>query len=198
MAKNNNNEVGTLDTIVDKYSIRIEVCTNQSKHIDRGMNIPSDMMFEHDTMFLTKRIAAGELGIDTDTIRSWSPDDCKNFYQEHNMGLVYKFSENFMTGTKSLSKWYFEGRSEHYMRFLEYRWNQGMVFTSYRERVDAALQSMIDNQTESTNTIIDKIQDLEEQKAVLNGELETLVRSEAISDRLKTILSDVKIDFSDL
>ena len=57
---------------------------------------------------------------------------------------------------------------------------------------------MIDNQTESTNTIIDKIQDLEEQKAVLNGELETLVRSEAISDRLKTILSDVKIDFSDL
>ena len=73
-----------------------------------------------------------------------------------------------------------------------------MVFTSYRERVDAALQSMIDNQTESTNTIIDKIQDLEEQKAVLNGELETLVRSEAISDRLKTILSDVKIDFSDL
>jgi len=84
------------------------------------------------------------------------------------------------------------------MRFLEYRWNHGMVFTSYRERVDMALQSMIDTRTESTTNIIDKIRDLEEQKATLNDELQSIVASDGVSDRLKSILSNVSIDLSKL
>tara|TARA_B100000035_G_scaffold160432_1_gene136762 strand:+ start:3910 stop:4503 length:594 start_codon:yes stop_codon:yes gene_type:complete len=197
MAKEND-DIGTLDTIVDNYSIAIDVCPNKSKHVDRGMNIPSDMMFEHDTMFLVKRIAFMELGMDSNKIRTWSPDDCKRFYHEHKMSKYYDFRETFLTDSKSVGRWYFQGRSDFYMRFLEYRWNNSMVFTSYKERVDLALQSLIDEQTESTSTIIDKIRDLEEQKATLNNELKGIVASESMSDRLKAILSNVSIDLSDL
>jgi len=195
---NNNEEIGTLDAIVDKYSITIEICPNKSNHIDRGMNIPSDMMFEHDTQFLVKRIANMEMGIDSNKIRSWNPDKCKNFFNEHKLSKHFDFKETFMTDSRSVGKWYFQGRSDYYMRFLEYRWNHGMVFTSYRERVDMALQSMIDTRTESTTNIIDKIRDLEEQKATLNDELQSIVASDGVSDRLKSILSNVSIDLSNL
>ena len=197
MAKENN-DIGTLDTIVDNYSIAVEVCPNKSKHVDRGMNIPSDMMFEHDSMFLVKRIAFMELGMDSQKIRTWSPDECNRFYLEHNMPKHYDFRETFMTDSRSVGKWYFQGRSDYYMRFLEYRWNHGMVFTSYKERVDMALQSLIDERTESTTSIIDKIRDLEEQKATLNNELKGIVATEGMSDRLKAILSNVSIDLSDI
>ena len=73
-----------------------------------------------------------------------------------------------------------------------------MVFTSYKERVDMALQSLIDLETESTSEIIDKIRNLEEQKATLNNELKGIVASEGVSDRLKAILSNVSIDLSKL
>lgn len=197
MAKEND-DIGTLDTIVDNYSIAVEVCPNKSKHVDRGMNIPSDMMFEHDSMFLVKRIAFMELGMDSNKIRTWSPDECNRFYLDHNMPKQYDFKETFMTDSRSVGKWYFQGRSDYYMRFLEYRWNHGMVFTSYKERVDMALQSLIDERTESTTSIIDKIRDLEEQKATLNNELKGIVATEGMSDRLKAILSNVSIDLSDL
>lgn len=197
MAKENN-EIGTLDTIVTNYSISIEVCPNKSNHIDRGMNIPSDMMFEHDTSFLVKRIAFMELGMDSNKIRTWSPDQCKKFYHEHNMSKNYDFKETFLQDGKSVGRWYFQGRSDYYLRFLEYRWNHGMVFTSYKERVDMALQSLIDLETESTSEIIDKIRNLEEQKATLNNELKSIVASEGVSDRLKAILSNVSINLSEL
>lgn len=197
MAKEND-DIGTLDTIVDNYNIALEVCPNKSKHVDRGMNIPSDMMFEHDSMFLVKRIAFMELGMDSNKIRTWSPDECNRFYLEHNMPKHYDFRETFMTDSRSVGKWYFQGRSDYYMRFLEFRWNHGMVFTSYKERVDMALQALIDERTESTTSIIDKIRDLEEQKATLNNELKGIVATEGMSDRLKAILSNVSIDLSDL
>ena len=197
MAKEND-DIGTLDTIVDNYNIALEVCPNKSKHVDRGMNIPSDMMFEHDSMFLVKRIAFMELGMDSNKIRTWSPEDCNRFYLEHKMSKHYDFRETFLTDSKSVGKWYFQGRSDYYIRFLEYRWNHGMVFTSYKERVDMALQSLIDERTESTTSIIDKIRDLEEQKATLNNELKGIVAAEGVSDRLKAILSNVSIDLSDL
>lgn len=194
----NKDEIGTLDTIVDNYSIAIEICPNKSKHVDRGMNIPSDMMFEHDTMFLVKRLAFMEMGLDSDKIRTWSPKNCDNFFKQHDLSNKFMFAETFMSGSNAVGKWYFQGRSDYYMRFLEYRWNNGMVFTSYRERVDMALQSMIDNQTQSTTEIIDKIRNLEEQKATLNNELKGIVASEGVSDRLKAILSNVSIDLSKL
>jgi hypothetical protein len=197
MAKENN-EIGTLDTIVTNYSISIEVCPNKSNHVDRGMNIPSDMMFEHDSMFLVKRIAFMELGMDSDKIRTWSPDECSRFYLDHDMSRNYDFKETFLADGKSVGRWYFQGRSDYYMRFLEYRWNHGMVFTTYRERVDMALQSLIDERTESTSNIIDKIRDLEDQKATLNNELKSVVASDGISDRLKAILSNVNINLSDI
>ena len=172
---NEKDEIGTLDTIVDNYSIAVEVCPNKSKHVDRGMNIPSDMMFEHDSMFLVKRIAFMELGMDSNKIRTWSPKDCSKFFHDHDMSKNYDFKGTFLTDSKSVGRWYFQGRSDYYMRFLEYRWNHGMVFTSYKERVDMALQSLIDERTESTSNIIDKIRDLEDQKASLNNEQKALL-----------------------
>ena len=191
-------EITTLDAVVDKYGLKTAICSNKSKHVDRGMNIPSDMMFEHDTMFLVKRIAFMDLGLDSEKIREWSPQKCKETFHEHNMGKLNSFRDTFLLDGKSNLKWYFQGRSDYYIRFLEYRWDNNMVFTSYSERVDQALQTLIDDETTNTSEIIDRIRDLEDQKHALNNELESLVASEGVSDRLKAILSNVNIKLSSL
>lgn len=192
-----NEEIKTLDAVVEKYGITVKICSNRSNHIDRGMNIPSDMMFEHDSMFLVKRIAHMNMGVTQETIREWSPEDCKNFYIDNKLSTAYTFRENFIDGDKNIG-WYFQGRSNYYMTFLEYRWDNGMIFTSYSERVNISLESMIRSETTSTNEMIDKVRDLEEQRSVLNSELKKLVTSDSMSDRLKNILSNVEIGLSDL
>ena len=190
-------EVGTLDTIIEKYSLRMEICTNKSKHVDRGMNIPSDMMFEHDTMFLVKRIANMEMAINSVKLREWSPKECGNFYTNNNLSS-HNFRDTFLADNKSGLKWYFQGRSEHYIKFLEYRWNNDMVFTSYRQRVDKALDMVLGEHVGATTTIISKIRDLEDQRSALAGELNGLQQLDGVSDRLKSILSNVTIDLSDI
>lgn len=189
------NEVETLDATVDKYGLNIEICPNLSRHVDRGMNIPGDMMFEHDTMFLVKRVAYLKMGISQSDIRAWSPEDCKKFYLEMDLNL-HPFEE-FVEGEKSVS-WYFRGRSEYYIRFLSFRWSHKMAFTSYSERVNIALEAMIGSTADEANEIINKIRDLEEQKSALNGELMKLASSDGISDRLKNILQNVDISLTDL
>ena len=84
------------------------------------------------------------------------------------------------------------------MTFLEYRWDNGMIFTNYKERVNMALEFQIKEVTTDASDIIDKVRDLEEQRSVLNNELKKLVASDSMSDRLKNILSNVDIGLSDL
>lgn len=192
-----NEETKTLDAVVEKYGLSIKICPNRSSHIDRGMNIPSDMMFEHDSMFLVKRIAYMSMGITQETIRAWSPEDCKDFYLENKIATSNTFRETFLDGEKGIG-WYFQGRSNYYMTFLEYRWDNGMIFTNYKERVNMALEFQIKEVTTDASDIIDKVRDLEEQRSVLNNELKKLVASDSMSDRLKNILSNVDIGLSDL
>ena len=190
-----------LDATVEMYKLDTAICPNFSGHVKRDWNVPSDMMFDHDSMFLVKRIANMELGVEAKTLMAWSPDDCKRFYAENDVASKFKFHESFIDAggsKKSLSSWYFAGRSSQYMRFLEYRWNNDMIFTDYGERVNLALDMAMKDEASKAQDVIEKMRGIEQQKAAINNELEKLVASDAISDRLKTVLSSVDIDFSDL
>lgn len=192
-------ETTTLDATVESYKLDIAICPNFSGLVKRDMNVPSDMMFDHDAMFLVKRVAHMELGVEASTLQAWNPTDCRRFYQENHLASKFDFNDTFINSDKrSLSAWYFSGRSSHYMRFLEYRWNNEMVFTGYKERVNIALDMLMKDSASSAQEVIDKMRAIEQQKAAINDELEKLVASDAISERLKHVLSSVNIDPSDL
>jgi len=194
-----NDETVSLDSTVEMYKLDIAICPNFSAHVNRDYNVPSDMMFDHDAMFLVKRVASMELGVESTLIQTWSPIDCRRFYEENLLASKFKFHETFMDSSgRSLGNWYFAQRSSHYMRFLEYRWNNGMVFLDYKARVNVALDMVLKERAESAQEVIDKMRDIEQQKHAINNELDKLVASDAISDRLKSVLSSVDIDFSDL
>ena len=155
-----NEETKTLD-VVEKYGLSIKICPNGSTHIDRGMNIPSDMMFEHDSMFLVKRIAYMNMGVTQETIRAWSREDCGILSRKQNCYKQYPRRD--FSRWRERNRLVFQGRSNYYMTFLEYRWDNGMIFTNYKERVNMALEFQIKEVTTDASDIIDKVRDEEEQ-----------------------------------
>lgn len=199
MSDKTKKEIETMDALVTRYNLPREICPNRSTMVQSGENIPSDMMFEHDAMFLVKRIAHMEMNYDSDKLAGFSPSDCHAFYDEHSLSSSHNFHVTFMQeGKKSLANWYFKGRSSTYINFLAYRWDNGMLFLNYKERVLKCLEVRNLEEANAARETIDRMKEIEDQVAALNGELDKLVKSQTLSPQLEQLLDGIDITVKDL
>ena len=192
-------EIDVLDGLVTKYNLCREICPNRSKLVNGFERIPSDMLFDHDGMFLVKRIAQTSMNYDSDKLSKFSPADCAQFYREHNLFKYHSFSQTFMTeGNKALSNWYFKGRSAEYMRFLAYRWDNDLLFCPYKERVIRCLEVRNLEHSNAARDTIESMREIEGQLASLNDELSELVDSQKLSPELEDRLRGITFTVQDL
>ena len=199
MSKDNlKNERSALDNIVTKYSLAREICPNASDHVTNTDGIPGEVMFYHDAMFLCRRIATMEMGYSSQDHMNWSFQDAKVFYEEHNLGESHHFNPNFMTeGKKALSSWYFKGRSQVYLAFLAYRWDNNLIFDEYKGRVEKCIELRKTTDLDNIREIIERFQDKEAQVEKLNGKLDKF-KAKVTDPQLQQILDGIDISVTDL
>ena len=198
---NNKDVKSALDSAVAKYRLPREICPNSSEHVTNNDNIPGEVMFMHDAMFLCRRIASMEMGYSQDDHLEWTFQEAKQFYQEHNLGETHTFTPNFLTeGKKSLANWYFKGRSQTYLAFLAYRWDNNMVFDNYKGRVEKCIEMRKTTDLENLRNIIAAYQDKEAQVAQLNGKVDKIKQTKAVQNdpQLLAILDGINISVLDL
>tara|TARA_B100001250_G_scaffold413777_1_gene449049 strand:+ start:638 stop:1294 length:657 start_codon:yes stop_codon:yes gene_type:complete len=191
-------ERNALDAIVTKYGLAREICPNSSEHVTNNDGIPGEVMFYHDALFLCRRIANMELGYSALDHMHWSINDAKTFYAEHNLAKTHVFQTTFMKeGKKALSNWYFKGRSQNYMAFLAYRWDNGLIFEDYKGRVEMCIENRKLEDLDNIREIIEEFQDKEEQVAKLNGKFDK-IKAKVTDPQLQQILAGIDISVIDL
>ena len=102
-----------------------------------------------------------------------------------------------MESKKSIANWYFKGRSQSYLAFLAYRWDNGLVFDDYKGRVEKCIEKRKVEDLENIKNIIEAFTDKENQVAALNGELDN-IRSGISDPQLLHILEGINISVLDL
>ena len=97
-----------------------------------------------------------------------------------------------------LRDWYFAGRSSRYLSVLEYRWDNGFAFTSYRERVELALNRLaegaiadLSNEATGIQAMIDARDALREEKDSIAGRMELSPQLGRVLDALDISIVDV-------
>lgn len=191
-------ERDALDSIVTNNSLPREVCPNASSHVSNGDTIPGEGMFYHDAVFLVRRIAVMEMGYNADSLLDWTYADAGNFYIEHNLSETHHFKTTFNTeGKKSLSNWYFKGRSSTYMQFLSFRWDNNMAFDNYKSRVEKCIEMRKIEDLADIKEIVARFVDKEDQVAKLNGELDK-IKAKVTDPQLQQILHGINITVADL
>ncbi len=191
-------EIRAYDAVVSKYSLPKEICPNVSDHTKNTDGIPGEVMFLHDAMFLCRRIANMEMGYSSEDHMHWTFADAKLFYEEHNFSESKKFHDLLQVESKkSIANWYFKGRSQSYLAFLAYRWDNGLVFDDYKGRVEKCIEKRKVEDLENIKNIIEAFTDKENQVAALNGELDN-IRSGISDPQLLHILEGINISVLDL
>ena len=193
--------VEILDAYVENHSLDVNICPNYSKHWDNA-RLSSDLMFDHDSAFMVKRVANKEFGKDNQELRTWSHEQLKEFYDQHKIGATYNFDSligsNATQNSGGLRDWYFAGRSARYMSVLEFRWNNGYAFTSYRERVVQALESRGRDAVNDLTGEARKAQALLDARDKLQEETDAVIRSGGLSAQLAKVLSHLEISIEDV
>ncbi len=191
-------EIRAYDTVVSNYSLPKEICPNVSDHTKNVDGIPGEVMFLHDAMFLCRRIANMEMGYSSEDHMHWTFSDAKIFYEEHNFSGTRKFHDLLQVDSKkSIANWYFKGRSQTYLTFLAYRWDNGMVFDNYKGRVEKCIEKRKVEDLANIKNIIEAFAEKENQVAALNGQLDT-IRSGISDPQLLHILEGINISVLDL
>ena len=187
------------DDIVVAWNLPLEICPTGSALIDKADGVFGEQLFAHDFMFLVKRIANTRMNIDSDDTMDWSPNDAKNFYFEHKLSQTYSFNETFMSeGKKSISNWYFKGRSTTYMRFLAYRWDNKMALLNYKERIDIALNMRMAADAITAREAIDQLEKAIEVQDSLKNKLDEWKSEPGIPPQMIHLLDGVEISLADL
>lgn len=190
-------QIENLDQIVSQYNINLAVCMNRSSHVTSG-TIPSDMMFNQDGQMFVKNIATSKFGLNQETVDSWSPKDCRAFYNDEKIYVNYPFEESFCQGNRSISSWYLVGRAEDYVNFLRYRWDNGLLFLNYTERVNFMLSQMALDLHNDASIFLNQIQEIIGIQKALQSELKEVINTTKMSERLSQVLSSMKISITDV
>lgn len=195
--KYDKDEIENLDQIVTRYSLNLAVCANRSDHVISG-SIPSDMMFNQDGQMFVKNIATTKFGLNAETVDSWSPLDCKEFYNDEKIYVNYPFQESFCEGNRSIASWYLVGRAEDYVNFLRYRWDNGLLFLDYSERVNLMLSKKALSLHDDASVFLGEIQEIIDIQKSLQSELKEVINTTKMSERLSQVLSSMKISITDI
>jgi len=193
-------EIKALDSVVGRYRLPKEICPNSSEHTDDCDGIPGEVMFLHDAIFLCRRLASMQMGYSSEDHMGWTFADAKLFYEEHRFAETVAFSSLLQEESKkSIANWYFKGRSQTYLRFLAYRWDNGLVFDNYQGRIEKCIDKRKLAELDNIKDLVTSFMDKEKQVATLNGNIKNMKVGDKITDpQLLQILQGIDISVVDL
>jgi len=185
-------EIRMLDDVVEEFDIDTKICPHTSSYWSGG-DCPSDMLQDSWAMFIVKNVANKEFKIKYTELRNWPESQIRKFYREQILlksGTVEK--ELTLTGPVADAMGHASDRNKE---IFQYRWNNGYAFTTYRERVDIALERICEARAE---LVADKVKLLEVAEKSLTkvrmeiDELTDMAHAKNMSPRLTKILNHMK------
>lgn len=124
-------EIAYLDSVVLEARIPHHICSTHSKHITHSDRHISDYYASSiDGRFVFSSIAGKVLGMGYDDIENLTTQEIGDIYQKN---MLFKYSmKDYVTEPARAKHW---GSRTHCETIVEWRWNNGVMFGNYRDRV---------------------------------------------------------------
>jgi hypothetical protein len=181
-----------LDNLVERFDMDRCICPGASRFC--GNNNPSDAMMDSWASFFIKGVARKKFGTKYDTMRMWGPTELLALYHSKILGQDGKVIEAYeLDLSHPTSEKHLLGATREAKESLIYRWNSGMLFTTYSERVQMELERLAvekaDKALEAAK-IIDEILSL---KRGLEGKVDQVCTDPRIVKRFKAMIANLTV-----
>jgi len=162
------------DDMVQKYAINNAICSPTSNLIKNNKSI-SENFSNNDCRFITTSVVEKKMNMNASDA-DLNLSELKAFYIRNNM-KDYKFSEVLSKGAVE-QYW---GNRPHQKEIMEWRWDNGLAFMDYKERVLTYLSDVILLNNESEATLaIKKIYGIQTAISLLREDFTTLVNTDLL------------------
>lgn len=162
------------DDMVQKYAINNAICSPTSNLIKNNKSI-SENFSNNDCRFITTSVVEKKMNMNASDA-DLNLSELKAFYIRNNM-KDYKFSEVLSKGAVE-QYW---GNRPHQKKIMEWRWDNGLAFMDYKERVLTYLSDVILLNNESEATLaIKKIYGIQTAISLLREDFTTLVNTDLL------------------
>ena len=181
-----------LDHIVSRCKIPKHICTTSSVHVKRDRGISEEYAQFQDGPFLVRAVAKRKLGMVTEDM-DWTAKECAEFYEQEKL-WAYKFDDVMRENAKR-TQW---GGREHCIDIVRWRWDNGLMFGGYSERVARYVKTHVI--TDEENVILEKlrvIEDLNNIVSILENDLDVILDSDllsTLSPHVKSAITDVRLN----
>jgi hypothetical protein len=162
------------DDMVQKYAINNAICSPTSNLIKNNKSI-SENFSNNDCRFITTSVVEKKMNMNASDA-DLNLSELKAFYIRNNM-KDYKFSEVLSKG--AIEQYW--GNRPHQREIMEWRWDNGLAFMDYKERVLTYLSDVIllNNEAEAT-LAIKKIYGIQTAISLLREDFTTLVNTDLL------------------
>ena len=184
-------EIDMLDDVVEEFDIDTRISHHTSKFMD-SQETPSDILQDSWSSFVVRNIAVKKFRMKYTDLQEWSMKQLSKFYREQILLKDGTTEELAVTGPIADALGLATDRQKE---IFNYRWENGYAFTSYKQRVDIALERICEERAE---LVADKVKMLEEAEKSLTkvrmeiDELTDMAHAKNMSPRLTKILNHMK------
>lgn len=186
------NKHAELDNIVKRFNFDREICPGASSL--RGNAVPSDAVFDSYAGFFIKGIAAQKFGTNYGEMRMWGPRELLEFYTANLLGeggMVlekYELDLDHSTAHKHLL-----GATKEAKDTLLYRWNHGMLYTTYAERVQLRLDRMAISRASEAIKAAELIDELMSLKNGLSEAVDAVAKDPRVVKRFRAMIKSLNV-----
>lgn len=184
-------EIDMLDDVVEEFDIDTRISHHTSKFMD-SKETPSDILQDSWSSFIVRNIAVKKFRMKYTDLQEWSMKQLSKFYREQILLKDGTTEELAVTGPIADALGLATDRQKE---IFNYRWENGYAFTSYKQRVDIALERICEERAE---LVADKVKMLEVAEKSLTkvrmeiDELTDMAHAKNMSPRLTKILNHMK------
>lgn len=184
-------EIDMLDDVVEEFDIDTRISHHTSKFMD-SKETPSDILQDSWSSFIVRNIAVTKFRMKYTDLQEWSMKQLSKFYREQILLKDGTTEELAVTGPIADALGLATDRQKE---IFNYRWENGYAFTSYKQRVDIALERICEERAE---LVADKVKMLEVAEKSLTkvrmeiDELTEMAHAKNMSPRLTKILNHMK------
>lgn len=165
-------ELKFCDSMVTLYAIDRNICSPSSSLIKQSGKHISENFSNNDCRFITTSVVEKKMNLDP-ADADLNLAEIKEFYLRNNL-KDYEFDKVLSKGAIDL----YWGNRPHQREIMEWRWNNGLAFMNYKERVLTYLSDVVllNNETEVTK-MITKLFSIQSAISILQSDFQTIVDS---------------------
>ena len=187
-------EIDFLDAIVHEKKISQWICSTHSKHISHSDKHISDYYASSiDGRFVFNSVASTALGMNYEAVEELTTSEIADIYHKNRL-YEYKLKEYVSENARN-RHW---GGRPHCEQIVEWRWNNGVMFGNYRDRVLTFLKMVeFPNAEKELTTYCEVVLNLQAMINILEEDIDVLMDSATftkLNPITKKVLKSVRYD----